>query len=204
MQQELLQCHSEQSQTLNQQLSALQDRYKMLKRYIDKAYEDKLNDRIPEEMWAQKNNEWLLEQARVKKQIDSLEDHQQDYINKGMLLIGLMQGAESTYKKADPTKRRRLVEIISSDSFLESGNIRFSYKKPFDLLAKSKAREMWCAEGDLNPHAEAHAPQTCVSTNSTIRANHSFASYFILDCQMRLPEEPKLIYQIRIQFSLNH
>jgi len=25
-----------------------------------------------------------------------------------------------------------------------------------------------------------------------------------LDCQMRLPEEPKLIYQIRIQFSLNH
>jgi hypothetical protein len=29
---------------------------------------------------------------------------------------------------------------------------------------------LWCAEGDLNPHAEAHAPQTCVSTNSTIRA----------------------------------
>ena len=30
--------------------------------------------------------------------------------------------------------------------------------------------DIWCAEGDLNPHAEAHAPQTCVSTNSTIRA----------------------------------
>jgi hypothetical protein len=36
---------------------------------------------------------------------------------------------------------------------------------------------LWCAKGDLNPHAEAHAPQTCVSTNSTIRAGELFKGF---------------------------
>ena len=36
-----------------------------------------------------------------------------------------------------------------------------------------RMRFLWCAGGDLNPYAEAYAPQTYVSTSSTTRA-HSF------------------------------
>ena len=31
-------------------------------------------------------------------------------------------------------------------------------------------RHIWCARWDLNPHAEAHAPQTCLSAYSSTRA----------------------------------
>lgn len=152
MQERLLEYHRSESQKLNQQLSALQDRYKMLKRYIDKAYEDKLNGLIPEDMWLQKNREWMLEQTDVEKQIRSISDHQQDYINKGVLLIGLAQATENIYKNADSEKKRKLVEVVSSDLVLKNGSIEFTYRKPFDLLSDSSGKDKWCPEEDLNLH----------------------------------------------------
>jgi site-specific DNA recombinase len=41
---------------------------------------------------------------------------------------------------------------------------------PLAQIKNKGVTEKWCAGGDLNPYAEAHAPQTCVSTSSTTRA----------------------------------
>ena len=143
MQDILLQQHRESSQCHKQHLSALQGRYKMLEIYIDKAYEDKLSGNISESMWKLKNNKWQEERQGVQEEINSLADTKDDYIEKGVLLIELAQRTESIYKNGSSEVKKKLVQAVSSNHVLRNGSICFDYKKPFDLLAKSKGPDIW-------------------------------------------------------------
>ncbi len=150
MQNILLQEHKEKSHSHYQHVSALQGRYKMLEKYIDQAYEDKLAGSLSEAMWREKNTKWLVEQKKIKNEMEALSDEKQEYIQNGVLLIELAQRTESTYKSATPEVKRRLVEIVSSNHVLRNGTIQFEYRKPFDILAKSHPSEVWWAQQDSN------------------------------------------------------
>lgn len=125
-----------------QQLSSLQARHKMLEAHIDRAYEDRLNGVIPEEMWRDKNARGQDERRQIQNQIDSICGAKDDYIENGVLLIELAQQTEKIYKSATPDVKRKLVEIVSSIHVLRNG-IEFEYRKPFDLLAKSGGGDGW-------------------------------------------------------------
>ena len=143
MQDVLMQEHRQKSGDHKQQVAALRRRYEMLQQYIDKAYDDKVSGAIDESMWREKNAKWRVELEQTKRQIDALDDSKQDYMEKGVLLIELVQHTEKIYKNAKPEVKRKLVDIISSNHVLRNGTIEFSYRKPFDILAKSSPKENW-------------------------------------------------------------
>jgi hypothetical protein len=116
---------------------------KMLEKYIDQAYDDKLSGNIQEALWREKNSNWLLEQQRIKNQIDAISDEKQGYIENGVLLIELAQRTEYIYKTATAEVKRKLVEIVSSNHILRVGTISFDYRKPLDVLAKCDPKEKW-------------------------------------------------------------
>lgn len=153
MQEFLLKDHQERSRDHKQHLAALQRRYTMLKSHIDSAYEDKLAGLISEEMWREKNERWNREREQIENEIASLNEGEQEYINNGVLLIELAQHAESVYKKASFEVKRKLVEIVSSNFVLKDGTLRFDYRKPFDLLAKTDSREVWWPLRESNSDA---------------------------------------------------
>jgi len=66
-----------------------------------------------------------------------------NYIQKGVELIELVQHFEIIYKNATPNKKRRMVEIVSSNLVLRNGKLEFSYRKPFDMLVDSGGSEKW-------------------------------------------------------------
>ena len=141
MQGVLINEHHEKSRNHGEQLAAFQSRHKMLERYIDQAYEDKLAGSIHENLWREKNSKWLLELQEVKNQIDSIGAEKQDYIQNGVLLIELAQRTEYIYKNATPEVKRRLVEIVSYNQTLKNGSVEFDYRKPFDMLAKPDTKD---------------------------------------------------------------
>ncbi len=142
--------HAEKSGTHRTQLSALQDRHKMLERYIDKAYEDKLLGTISEVHWRSQHAKWTKESDQIQSQIESFCTEKYDYIEKGVLLIELAQHTERIYKNATPDVKRKLVQIVSSNHVLRNGTIQFDYRKPFDVLAKSTPKENWWTRGGSN------------------------------------------------------
>lgn len=146
----LLKQHVEASANHYQQLSALQVRQKMLEKYISTAYEDKIKGVITEQTWREKNEQWVLERDQVEKNIRAISDTKQDYIEKGILLIELAQRSDYVYKNANPEIKRKLVEAVSSNRVLRNGTLRFDYKKPFDLLAKTTSREIWWSHQESN------------------------------------------------------
>ena len=153
MQSVLLEHHKEKASSQGKTISALQARYKMLSHYINKGYEDKVKGDVPEEIWRENNEKWMLERDQIKSRLEALEETHDDYIQNGVLLIELAQRSVITYINATKETKRRMVEIVSSNRRLRNGSIEYDYKKPFDLLAetkKSKGFKKWCPDADSN------------------------------------------------------
>ena len=148
MQETLLAEHHEKSSDHKQHVAALRRRYEMLQTYIDRGYEDKLSGDLDDVTWKRKNETWRLEMETIQRQIDSLNDTKQDYIDRGVELIELVQNLETVYKSATSEKKRRLIEIVSSNHVLRNGKLCFDYRKPFDLLAESSEKEKWLGKLD--------------------------------------------------------
>lgn len=143
MQEVLLEEHRTRSHDHKQQMAALRHREQMLHQYIDKAYEDKLKGLITEQMWREKNDGWRSQLLEVENQLRGLADLKDEYIQNGVLLIELAQRSESIYESAPPEKKRRMVEIVSSNLRLRNGTLCFEMKKPFDLLVEGRFPEKW-------------------------------------------------------------
>lgn len=150
MQDHLLKEHHEKSGDHRQASSALLGRRTMLQRYIDQAYEDKLRGEISAEAWREKNVRWKAELEDVLEEIKHLDEQKDSYIDRGVELIELVHDLENIYKNAKPEKKRRIIEIVSSNHVLVNGTLRFDYRKPFDLLAAAHPQEKWWTLGESN------------------------------------------------------
>jgi DNA invertase Pin-like site-specific DNA recombinase len=131
--------------------SDLVTRQSLLEKFISQSYEDKLSGQISEELWNRNNNLWEKERNEILLEMKSIGDEKADYMHRGVELIELMQHSEMIYEFANPEKKRKMIEIVSSNLNLCNGSIEFKTKKPFDLLCKSKGFENWYTHGDSNP-----------------------------------------------------
>jgi hypothetical protein len=86
----------------------------------------------------------------VEEQLRAVGDERGDYLERGVLLIELVQSTENAYIKATSDVKRKIIEIVSSNHFLENGSLRFDYRKPFDLLASAHPKEKWWAAAGSN------------------------------------------------------
>lgn len=80
-------------------------------------------------------------------------------MQRGVQLIELMQHAEIIFKNATPEKKRKMVELVSSNLLLANGTLEYDWKKPFNMLAVKGDLEVWRAQATeyrtwlaLNPH----------------------------------------------------
>lgn len=143
MQESLLKEHAEKSTDHKQHLGALRRREEMLRTYMNRAYEDKLQGLIAEDMWREKNETWRLEHAGIVREIQAIDQERDDYIDRGVELIELVQHFETIYKNSSADKKRKMIEIVSSNHVLKNGTIEFDYKKPFGWLAEGRLDEKW-------------------------------------------------------------
>ncbi|MBX7232528.1 MAG: hypothetical protein K1X29_10630 [Bdellovibrionales bacterium] len=67
-------------------------------------------------------------------EIQALKDDQAEYMHRGVALIELIQHAETIYKNATPEKKRKMVELVSSNLMLRDGSLEYQWIKPFDML----------------------------------------------------------------------
>lgn len=61
------------------------------------------------------------------------------------MLIELMQKSEIIFKNATPDKKRKIVELVSSNLLLKDGTLAYHWRKAFDRLAMKGEKENWCS-----------------------------------------------------------
>lgn len=124
-----LQYHKERIESLTRQAKQLRER-------IDKIYIDKLDGKIDEEFWLTKHNEWKSQLIRIKSILDSHDETHDNFINEGVKIIELACKAYDKYLNQSGGKKAELLKILLSNCWLKNGKIDYTYKKPFNILAK--------------------------------------------------------------------
>ena len=112
----------------------LNNEYAKLQSRIDKAYDHCLDGVITEEEFAKRSGAWRKEKEEILSTIQKHEKANRSYLEEGFMLLELTQHIVSLYIKQDSAEKRKLLQLVYSNSLWKDGNLIPSYRQPFDIL----------------------------------------------------------------------
>ena len=148
--QTLKESHKDELEFHKQALGQLRSRQDALKQRIAKAYEDKLDGVIPEELWKEKTVKWQSEIDEIDIKLRAHSNANCAFIESGVKLIELAKKAYSLYLQRNSAERGKLLHILCSNLALKGCKVHYSYKKPFDTLVEGAKNEIWLRRTDSN------------------------------------------------------
>lgn len=126
------------------QLALMKQEIGRLESRIRQAYTDKLDGKIDELLWTEKNREWNAERVSLQEKMKELEaSGPASYLPTARKVLELSNRLESLYFSANQAERRELLDTVCSNLFLRGKNIAFTYRKPFDLWAEGLSSTKW-------------------------------------------------------------
>ena len=135
--------HQKEIEYHNQISANLQRDYSRFKTRLDTIYEDKLDNKIPEEMYERKYQEYTYRLEEIEKDIKKHRLYNQKYHECGLKIIELANKAYSLYKQSNSEEKRELLKFVLSHLSLKSKKLVPTYKKPFDLIIQHKEHNTW-------------------------------------------------------------
>ena len=128
---------------------------------IDKAYDDKLEGKIPEDLWTTKFKQWSDQKQNLQIKLTAQQNANHSYYETGIKLIELSSRAYDLYQKQDIKEKQKLLKFLLSNFKLHGKTIEFELKMPFSLIADSKKSEDWLGWLDSNQRSRDQNPLPC-------------------------------------------
>ena len=142
----LSQSHADQKRDHELAIARLKGEHERLQQRIHAMYVDKLDGRIDEEFFDRMSTEWRGEQDRCLLDIERHSAADQSYLEEGIRVLELARNAQRLFDKQEPREKRRLLQFVVSNCSWKGGELTFSLRQPFDLLADTNARATELAE----------------------------------------------------------
>ena len=121
------------------QVSSLQAQHSKLTEKIDALYVDRLEGNVDGQFFQRKFEEWRNEQDGIRQRIERLEKADRSYQDEGARIFELSQKAAGLYVRQEMAEKRRLLQIVFSNSTWRDGTLAPEYRKPFDSIAVTNA-----------------------------------------------------------------
>ena len=133
----LRESRKEEKEYHDHQIEILQREFNNLKDRLHKIYIDKIDEKITPEFWKENHDNWSKRQDEV---LDSIELHKRaniNYLETGIELLDYANNAHEEYKlQKDKHEKRKLLNIVLSNSKLSGSNLVPDYNEPFAMIAK--------------------------------------------------------------------
>lgn len=139
----LRESHKEEKNYYDGIIKGLQSEYNQIQDRIDRAYEDKLDGKIPEDLFLRNMDRWSREQDRIVYQMNRYRGANKHYIDEGVKILELANTAYLLYKKQNAYQKVRLLKIVQSNCLWDGVSARPEYRKPFDIPAKGLQTGSW-------------------------------------------------------------
>lgn len=151
----LLSSHKEEREFRETQVRNLTARYKKLETFIDKLYTDKLEQTIEHSYWERRTAEYKSEQEDISVRIDALRRSNTEYMLEGVKLMEIANSASKLFLLMDKDEKRELIGLVLSNPKIKDANIRYDYKKPFDMFVNVTELKKWRERRDSNSRPSA-------------------------------------------------
>lgn len=110
---------------------------------IDRVYEDYFDDKITENLYARKSNEYRIKQKKLQRQRDNIELVDDEYFGIVFHLLSLDRNILQLYEKGAIEQKGSLLQMSLSNFLLEKINCSGNTKKPFERMAVCRQTYSW-------------------------------------------------------------
>ena len=117
---------------------------------MERVYEDYLDEKIPEDLYKRKFEEFRESQKSAQNKRINLEQIEDDYHLTVSHLLKLSKNAVKLFEAGDHEQKRSLISIVLSNLELDGNLLRYKYKKPFDTMAFCSKNANWLRRLDSN------------------------------------------------------
>ncbi len=149
----LRQSHKDEQAYHDAQIKGLNGRYTQLQQRLDQIYLDKLDGKVPTELWEQKSAEWRKEQDEIRQQLGRHQQANQGYMEEGIKILELAQRLVPLYVAGLPDEKQEILKFLLWNCTLKDVTPTPVYRKPFSWLVNLSQMQEWRSRRDLNPRS---------------------------------------------------
>ncbi|MGE0260044.1 MAG: hypothetical protein AB7H71_17490 [Alphaproteobacteria bacterium] len=131
--------HADQRREHQVAVERLRAEHKRLGDRISAMYIDKLDGKIGGDFFDKFAGEWRDEQLRLQREINRHEAAEQSYMDEGVQILELARNAQAQFERQPAREKRRLLNFMLSNCSWDDGEVRATFRQPFDLLAETVA-----------------------------------------------------------------
>ena len=119
------------------EVTALNQQRQRLEGRLEKMYLDKLDALISEEEFTRLSKKFRSDLTDVKFNLEKMAGEKDGSIDNGTRALELAQKAATLYSAQIPGEKRKLLNMVHSNSTWAGGILTPNYRKPFDMIAVS-------------------------------------------------------------------
>lgn len=108
-----------------------------LTRRIDGLYSDKLDGKITEEFWEEKNIKWNNEKVTLLNKLQSLNNANKNFYECSNLLLNFCKDAPAKFLGKSPATKRKILYMIGSNFSYKDGKLSIELKSVFDYIIRN-------------------------------------------------------------------
>lgn len=141
---------------------------------------------ISKEDYRQRNIEFESLKSDLKFKISKMENPDTNVDKAIDKVLNFSQNSFAIFKSSQIEEKRRILNIVFANFFMDGKNPEISMRKNFSLLSNLGGCKDWCPGEDSNFHClRQHAPEACASTNFATRASITdiLLSHFKINCK---------------------
>jgi len=114
-----------------------------LKGKIDQAYDDYQDGKIDRDTWQRAHQRHSSKLSEVRGRIQLTEKPGPTLYDHAERLINTAMSASGQFSTGNPDKKKAILKAVVSNCTMTSGNLHYSYKKPFDIFAEGSNSPGW-------------------------------------------------------------
>lgn len=124
--------------------SRLESRLNQIRDWMDKAYNDKLAERIPEDFWERRMSAWRIEEQETRAKLKRLEGMDtRDRVIEIQKSLDLANKAYSLYASHDLLEKARLLRTLFLSCSIDARQVTPTYRRPFDMILRRAGQDEW-------------------------------------------------------------
>ncbi len=148
--QALRDAHADKVKYKSQHVAHLNTELTKYQKRLDKLYEDHLDGVVDDVFYKRKASEYKALRDSIKNKLNATDKADDAFYLTIDNMLRLAQKAPSLLLRSEMEYARRLINFVLQNLTLKDRKLRWEYKKPFDILAKTAKNDNWQGHVESN------------------------------------------------------